>query len=283
MKPVHILMAISVPVLWGLGFTISKAALSEFPPLMLMGMRFCLAALLLIWFAPWPKGEFWRVFQIAILGSAIQYGLTFSGLQLLDASTAVLLVQLEVPFGVMTAWLVYREQVGWVRVLGIVLAFIGVGFIVGSPSLDGEWLGVVLVISGAFVWAIAQVMVKSLKRVQGFQLIAWLALIAGPLMLASSLVIEDGQWQSLQNASWIGWGAIVYLAVFMTAISYGIFYRLLARFPISQVMPYLLLLPVVGVLSSVLLLGETLTTSVIIGGIIVIVGVAMIELYGKRN
>ena len=70
MQPIHILMAISIPVIWGLGFTFSKAALNEFPPLMLMGFRFCLTALILVWFVPPPRGEYRRVFQIAMIGSA---------------------------------------------------------------------------------------------------------------------------------------------------------------------------------------------------------------------
>jgi O-acetylserine/cysteine efflux transporter len=283
MQPVHILMAISIPIIWGLGFTFSKAALSEFPPLMLMGFRFCLTALILVWFVPFPRGEMTRVVQIALIGSVLQYGLTFTGLTYLDASTAILLVQLEVPFGVLMAWLVYREQVGWVKVAGIVIAFVGVLLIAGSPSVDGKWFAVALVISGAFVWAIAQVMVKSLKKTEGFGLIAWLAMVAGPLMLVASLVIEDGQMEALVNATWIGWGTVVYLAVAMTAIGYGTFYKLLARFPVSMVMPYLLLLPVVGVAGSVLILGETLTPRVALGGVVVIAGVAMIELFGHRR
>ena len=283
MQPVHILMAVSVPVIWGLGFTFSKAALGEFPPLLLMGLRFSLTALLLVWFVPFPRGEAWRIVQIAVIGSVLQYGLTFTGLQYLDASTAVLLVQLEVPFGVIMAWAVYRERVGLGKVGGIVIAFAGVAMIAGSPSVDDQWFAVLLVISGAFVWAIAQVMVKSLRHTQGFALIAWLAAVAGPMMLGASFAIEDGQWQALGQATWVGWGTVVYLGVVMTAIGYGTFYRLLALFDVSVVMPYLLLLPVVGVVGSVLILGETLTARVALGGAIVIAGVAMIEVVGQRQ
>lgn len=250
---------------------------------MLMGLRFCLTALLLIWFVPRPKGEYWRVFQIAIIGSVLQYGMTFTGLKILDASTAVLLVQLEVPFGVIVAWLVYREQVGWMRVLGILVAFVGVAFIAGSPSVKGEWLAVGFVMGGACTWAIAQVMVKSLKNISGFGLIAWLALIAGPIMLAASFAIEEGQMEAIQQATWVGWGTILYLGIVMTAIGYGIFYTLLRQFPVSHVMPYLLLLPVAGVIGSVTILGETLTENLLIGGAIVIGGVALIELFGKKT
>ncbi len=283
MRPLHILMAISVPVIWGLGFTFSKAALGEFPPLMLMGLRFCLTSLVMVWFVPFPRGEFGRVFQIAVIGSVLQYGLTFTGLSHLDASTAILLIQLEVPFGVIMAWAVFRERIGWMRVAGIAIAFLGVLLIAGSPNVDDNWFAVGLVVGGAFTWSVAQVMVKTLRRTEGFALIAWLATIAGPMMLAASLMIEDGQLEALEQASWIGWGTIAYLGIAMTAFGYGIFYKLLARYPVSTVMPYLLLLPVVGVVGSVTLLGETLTPPVLAGGVVVIAGIAVIEVFGRRK
>ncbi len=276
----HVLMAIAVPVIWGFGFTFAKAALGEFPPLMLMGLRFCLTALVLVWFVPLPRVEFPRIVVIALVGSVLQYGLTFTGLSHLDASTAVLLVQLEVPFGVIAAWLAFRESVGLVRIAGIVIAFAGVALIAGSPSIDGKWFAVALVVSGAMTWAIAQVMVKTLRNTQGFGLIAWLAAVAGPLMLAASLAIESGHREALAGASWVGWGTVLYLGLVMTALGYGMFYRLLAQYPVAVVMPYLLLLPVVGVVGSVAILGETLTPQVIAGGVIVVSGVAIIELLG---
>ncbi|GJL80912.1 MAG: hypothetical protein DHS20C01_05460 [marine bacterium B5-7] len=283
MGPLHIFMAISVPIIWGLGFTFSKAALGEFPPLLLMGLRFTLTALILIWFVSFPKGEIWRITQIAVIGSVLQYGLTFTGLKYLDASTAVLLVQLEVPFGVIMAWAVYREDVSLIKLAGIVIAFVGVIMIAGSPKVQGQWLAVAMVVSGAFVWAIAQVMVKTLKHTEGFALVAWLAVIAGPMMLGASAIIETGQINALASATWIGWGTIIYLGVIMTAVGYGIFYRLLKLFPISMVMPYLLLLPVIGVAASIILLGEKLTPLVASGGMVVIFGVILIQLFGNRT
>jgi len=281
MQPVHILMAISVPVIWGFGFTFSKAALAEFPPLLLSGLRYCLTALILIWFAKWPGRDFGRIVLIALVGSVVQYGLTFTGLKYLDASTAVLIIQLEVPFGVIAAWLAYREYVGWVRVLGILLSFVGVGFIAGSPSVSGQWFAVGLVIGGALTWAIAQVMVKTLRHTQGFSLIAWLAVIAGPIMIAASLGLESGHAEALQNATWIGWGTLLYLGFIMTALAYGLFYKLLALFPVSRIMPYLLLLPVAGVLGSMLFLGERPSSMVLLGGVIVVSGVTLIEIFGN--
>ena len=100
-------------------------------------------------------------------------------------------------------------------------------------------------------------------------------------MIIGSLLIEDSQWISIQQATWIGWGTVIYLGLIMTALGYGIWYRVLSRNPVSQVMPVLLLLPVITMLASILLLGERPTSSIFIGGAIVLAGVAIIIF--KRN
>jgi len=269
-----------VPLFWSLGFTFSKAGLAEFPPLMLMGMRFTLVALVLLPFVKPPTGNYRRIFWIALVSATIQYGLTFYGLSMLDASLAIILVQLEVPFGVLAAMLFLRERPGFARTIGIVLAFIGVVAIAGRPDIESaQWFAMALTTAGALVWAIGQIMVKNLDgAVGGFSLIAWVGVFAGPQMLAASLVLESGHIEALKSATWIGWGTVLYLAFIMTALGYGIWYSVLGRNPVSSVMPVLLLLPVFVVIESMILLGERPGLIVLIGGGIVLEGVAIILL-----
>ena len=283
MKIQDLLLALCVPLIWGLGFTIAKAGMAEFPPILLMGMRFCIAALLLVWFVPRPHGYLWDVFWIALVSSTIQYGLTFTGLSMIDASLAVIVTHLEVPFGVMLAAIVFRERPGLQRIIGMLLSFAGIVLLAGQPSLEGQMFAVFLTGSGALVWAIGQIMVKRLgKAINSFSLIAWVGMFSGPQMILASILIEDGQWIALQQASWIGWGTGVYLAVIMTVLGYGIWYRVLSRNPVSQVMPVLLLLPVVTIVSSVLFLGERPEPGVLTGGATVLAGVAIIILARDR-
>ena len=102
MKPLDTLSAISVAIIWGMGFVIAKAAMEHFSPILLMALRFTLTALCMIWFfRPDPK-LFNKLFWIAFVSAAIQYSLTFTGVSGIDASTAALLIQLEVPFGYIT-------------------------------------------------------------------------------------------------------------------------------------------------------------------------------------
>jgi O-acetylserine/cysteine efflux transporter len=282
MKAVDIGLAIAVAVIWGMGFIFAKAAIEHFPPILLMALRFTLTGLALVWFVRPPRHLLGRIFWIALVSAAIQYSLTFTGLKGLDASTASLVVQLEVPFGALVAWVVFRDRLGWRRAIGMLLAFVGVTLIAGEPRYEDNLTSILLVIGGAFTWAVGQVMIKKLGVVGGFSLIAWVALCAAPQLFIASWLIEDGQLDAISNAPPIVWMTVLYLGLVMTALGYGLWYHLLGRHDVNQVLPFLLLLPVTAVAGGVLFLGETLTFNIVAGGVLAIAGVAVINLWPNR-
>jgi len=278
MKPVDVLLAILVAVLWGMGFIVAKAGMSHFSPILLMALRFALTASLLIWFFRPPPRLFKQLFWISLVSAALQYSLTFNGVQGIDASTAALLVQLEVPFGLILAWLVFGDRISPKQALGIVIAFCGAILIIGEPKLAGDLVYAFLVIGGAFTWAVGQIMIKKLGNLGGFRLISGISLFAAPQLFVASFLLEQDQLVQIQTASFAAWGAVVYLGVIMTALAYGIWYRLLGHYSVNQVMPFLLLLPVTSVIGGIFFLGESLTTKIALGGGLAIVGVAMITI-----
>jgi len=276
-------LALSVPVIWGMGIVFAKAGLDEFPPLFLMSMRFIVSAVLLVWFFPPPVGQIRAILLIALVSATIQYGLTFYGLAGLDASTAVLFMQLEVPFTAACATIFLNDKLGWKRAGGMLMAFLGVGLIAGAPSLRNQLFPAFLVIAGVFTWAIGQVMIKKMVSITGFHLIAWVSVFAGPQMLASSLVLESDHLSLIKNATLIGWGSVVYMGIVMTAMGYGIWYHLLKKYDVNQVVPFLLLLPVTSIVGAVLFLGERPSIRILIGGAVVITGVAIIVMLGQSE
>jgi O-acetylserine/cysteine efflux transporter len=276
-------LAVSVPIIWGMGVTFAKAGLGEFPPLFLMSMRFCITALLLCWFFPPPAGQLRAIFIIALVSATIQYGLTFYGLAGLDASTAVLIMQLEVPFSAACAAIFLNDKLGWKRTCGMVLSFLGVGLIAGAPSLRNQLFPAFLVVAGVFTWAVGQVMIKKMVKITGFQLIAWVSVFAAPQMFISSLMLESEHLSLLKNASLIGWGSVIYMGIVMTALGYAIWYYLLKKYDVNQVIPFLMLLPVTSILGAVLFLGERPGVRILIGGAVVIAGVAIIVTLGQRK
>ena len=155
----------------------------DFPPILLMGLRFTFAASILIWWFPIPKKYLKKIFIAALIANVLQYSLTYSGLNLIDASAAVLLVQTEVPFGVLFAFFMLKEKPNLRSMIGISIAFAGVYILTGSPNLDGKIVGIGLTITGSAVWALGQVLVKPLsKEINPLALVAWLALFSGPIL-----------------------------------------------------------------------------------------------------
>ncbi|HUV22025.1 MAG TPA: EamA family transporter [Gammaproteobacteria bacterium] len=278
MKPLDILIAIAVAVIWGMGFVIAKAGMAHFSPILLMALRFSLtAACLLCFFRP-PPGVLKQLFWISLISAALQYSLTFNGVRGIDASTAALLVQLEVPFGLIMAWMVFGERIRPLQALGILVSFGGVVLIIGEPRLAGELIYAFMVIGGAFTWAVGQIMIKKLGNIGGFRLLTGVALFAAPQLFIASWLFEQEQLEQIATASTSAWGAVIYLGLVMTALGYGLWYRLLGHYSVNQVMPFLLLLPVTSVFGGIFFLGETLTVKIALGGCLAISGVAMITI-----
>ena len=276
LSPIDYLMGVAVALVWGMGVVFAKGAIDQFPPILLMTFRFAVTALVLVWFVKPPVGQFLKVFSIALVSAAIQYSLTFTGLVGIDASIAALVVQLEVPFLVLVGAVAFREKTSLRKWLGIAIAFSGVALIAGEPKLAAAWLSILLVIGGAFSWALGQAMVRTLREMNGVAVTAWVAVFATPQLLVMSLIFEGGHWDAVQSADWIVWTAVLYLGVVMTIIGYSLWYSLVRRHPLNQVAPFLLMLPVFSFAGGALFLGERLTLQVMIGGAVILAGVAFI-------
>ena len=274
MNSKQILLALIVPITWGLGFTLAKIGMEQFSALLIMSIRFGIAGLVLVWFTKTPWGHMREIFVVALIGSTIQYGLTYNGLKGIDASTAAILVQLEGPILALMGTILLKEKLGLTRALGMGFAFLGVFIIAGEPRLDGHIDSVILLVAGSTVWAVAQIMISRLKGLSGITILAWVAIMATPQMLIASLIIEDGQWQAITSASLVDWSIIFYLAFIMTVVGYSVWYHLLSNVDVSKVSPFLMLLPITSIIAGMILLDEKLTLSMIIGGLMIMTGVA---------
>ena len=248
--------------------------MEQFSALLIMSIRFGIAGLVLVWFTKPPWGHMREIFVVALIGSTIQYGLTYNGLKGIDASTAAILVQLEGPILALMGTILLKEKLGLTRALGMGFAFLGVFIIAGEPRLDGHIDSVILLVAGSTVWAVAQIMISRLKGLSGITILAWVAIMATPQMLLASLIVEDGQWQAITSASLVDWSIIFYLAFIMTVVGYSVWYHLLSSVDVSKVSPFLMLLPITSIIAGMVLLDEKLTLSMIIGGLMIMTGVA---------
>ena len=267
-----------VPIFLGFGFVIAKPAFESFPPILLMGLRFMFAASILIWWFPIPRGYLKKIFIASFIANTLQYSITYSGLNLIDASAAVLLVQTEVPFGVIFAYFMLREKPTIRALIGISIAFVGVYILTGSPNLDGKFIGIGLTILGSATWALGQVLVKPLsKEINPLALVAWLALFSAPILIVFSAVLDGNTINYLSNAKFEHWIIAIYIGFIMQPVTYGCFYYVIKNNPIYKVLPIVTMgIPPTGLLAAIFLLGEEPTQELFIGGAIIIIGVILI-------
>lgn len=271
-------MALMVPLVWGMGFVFAKGAINHFPPILLMAFRFALTAMVLVWFVPVPYGNLKNIFNVAIVAAAIQYSLTFTGLAGLEAGLASLVVQLEVPFLVLLGALVLKENPGLQKWAGIIISFLGVVLMTQQDSLNGSLGSVCLVVAGCFVWACGQVMIRKLKDIGGLQVTAWVAVFATPQLFIMSAIFESGQITAIQNANDMVWLTVIYLGLVMTCLGYYLWNTLIRRHDVGTVAPFLLLLPLFSLIGGMLFLDEEPTADKLLGGVVILLGVAIITI-----
>ena len=278
------LIASLVPIFLGFGFVIAKPAMEHFPPILLMGLRFTFAASILIWWFPIPRGYLKQIFIASLIANTLQYSVTYTGLNLIDASAAVLLVQTEVPFGVLFAYFMLKEKPTIRSLIGITIAFVGVYILTGSPNLEGKFLGIFLTILGSAIWALGQVLVKPLsKEISPLTLVAWLAIFSGPILISLSAILDGNTINYIKSANFNSWAIAFYLGFFMQPVTYGCFYYVLKNNPLYKVLPIVTMgIPLTGLLAAILLLGEKPTTELYLGGFIILIGVILI-VYTKQK
>lgn len=279
MKPHDLAFALLINALWGFQFVAAKVAVEAFPPIFVTGIRFLLVFALLFPFLRMPHGQWARVLGITIFAGALHFALMFTGIKLAgDVASVAIVTQMGVPFATLLAVLFLHEHIHWRRTMGIVAAFAGVAIMGFDPRVFGYIEAILLLMVAAFLMAVGQVLMRGLKGVGVFNLQAWIALVSAPSLLALSWLIEADHANAIASAELLPWGAIVYSAVGASVIGHGGVYYLLNRYPVSLVSPTMLLSPVFGVASGVLVMGDVLTERMLVGGLFVLGGALVITL-----
>lgn len=278
MKPFDALAALVVVVLWGVNFPMAKMVVAEIPPLFAMGIRFAAVAAVLVW---WGRPAGFQMKEIALLSlvlGTLHFGMIYVGITGVDASVAAILMQLGTPFSVLLGWTFLGESVGWRRGIGTLVAFSGVVILAGEPHTTSSTFHLAIILFAAFAWAVSNIQIKRVGRIDPIVINGWTALFSVPQLFLISSVVESGQLATFATASLQAWAALAYAALLSSVVAYGLWYYLLGRYEVARLAPFALLAPVTGVFSGVLILGEPFTVLKVIGGLVTIVGVAIIEL-----
>lgn len=279
MRPVHYILALLVVVLWGVNFIFIDFGLRDWPPLLLVAARFTLVVIPAIFFVKFPRGDFRRILLIGVFMSAGQFGLLYTSMALgLPAGLTSIVIQIQAAFTVLVAALALREIPNRRQIIGILIGLSGLGVIGLSLQASVPIAAFLVALGASLSWAVGNVIARGVKQgTNGVQMTVWSALVVPvPLFLLSVLV--DGPAEvahALTHPTWGVVASVVYTAGCASLIGYVIWNSLLARFPASQVAPFSLLVPLVGVLSAWLVLGDRPTVAELIGGALLLLGVAV--------
>lgn len=268
---------LAVVTVWGLGFTLTKPAVEHFPPFFLMAISFALtAAVLAVFERRTPQTGHSHAAFIALFAIALQAMLIFKGLQGLDASSAVLLAQTQVPMAAVFAWLINREALGGTRLLALAIAFAGVAMIAGRPDTQPDSTALATLLCGCACWAVGQSLIARLGSDRdGAVLLKRVALHGTAQLVAATAILESGQWTALETATATDWLGLLFIAIFAFAGAYVIWFRLLAAYPVTVVTPFVMLMPVISLAFSAIILGERPSAVTLAGGALIISGVIL--------
>ncbi|MDN3919670.1 EamA family transporter [Roseateles violae] len=278
MPPRHVLLALAVVAIWGSNFVVIKVALAQLPPLLFATLRFTLAVLPAVFFLPRPAVPWRSLAAYGLLVGVGQFGLLYLAMRSqISPGLASLVIQTQVFFTLLLAMRVAQEKVRGYQWLALGLAALGIGTIAIHTDGSTTVLGLAMVLTAAFSWACGNIVGKSAGRVNMLAYMVWTSLFAAPPLLALSLVVEGPvqMLAGLQRADAAAWAAVLWQALGNTLFGYGVWGWLLARHPAATIVPMALLVPVFGIGSAALLLGEPLPAWKLVAAALVLSGLAL--------
>ncbi|MDB5919055.1 MAG: eamA-like transporter family protein [Massilia sp.] len=284
MTGADIFIALGVVTIWGVNFVVIKIGLQDLPPILFSALRFLFAALPLVLFVKRPQTSFGLVLAYGLFQFSLQFTLLFTGIKLgLPAGLASLVVQLQAFFTIGLAVLMLGERPKAAQLLGALVALGGMALVAVHLDSKATLIGFVLVVLAAVCWAVANIVTKQMGQVGALSLVVWSSLVATPPLLLASWLVEGGAaWQlAFHNFSLKTLAAVLFQSYPNTILGFGIWSMLMRRYPTATVAPFSLLVPVAGMVSAALVLGEALQWWKLAAGGLVLGGLAMNQFGGR--
>jgi O-acetylserine/cysteine efflux transporter len=263
-------------------FVVMKVTVGETAdPLFYAAVRMTIVMVLLLPKLKWHAGVMPTIFLAGACFGALNYAFMFPALEMTTASAASLTFELYVPFSIILSVLVFKDKIGLPKISGIILAFIGVAFVAtaGPDESAGPLflLGIAMIAAAALSEAVGAVIVKTVKGVGPYQLLAWFAVVGTIILWPMTFLLESNQLEAFQGDSRVPFlMALVYSVFAVSIIAHASYYWLLQRLPIFKVATGSMMTTVFAVLGGVLILGEPLNSRLLVGGAMVLIGVGVI-------
>ena len=256
-------------------------------PLFYAALRMAIVMVLLLPFLRWHSGMMTFIFIAGLGYGALNYAFMFPAMGMTTAAAAAITIELYVPFSIILSIIFLGEKIGIKRVMGIILAFIGVAIIaLGKPSEAAGPLflmGIVLMACAAMCEAIGAIMVKKINDVKPLELLAWFSVVGTLVLSALSIILEDNQLQAFAPENRSNFMlALLYSSLLVSIVAHTSYYWLLQRLPIYIVSTSGLMTTVVAIIASFFILGEALTPQLLTGAAFTLLGVGFI-LYSRAK
>lgn len=282
----HVLLALLVVSIWGFNFVVIKLSVEALPPVLAAALRFAAAAFPAVLFVRPPKAPFWIVAGFGLsFGFALYAFLNLSIAWGMPAGLSSIVLQCQAFFTMMLAFLLLGERPSRFQIMGAAVAFGGIAVIASARIEGAGLLPLSLTLLAAVSWGLANVLTKKAGRVDALAFTVWGSLAAPVPLLVLSLLIEG--WPAVSAAiagfSWADAGLIAFLAYPATLLGGAIWSWLLGRHPASVVAPFTLLVPITGLASGYLVLGEVIAPVEIAGALLVIAGLVITLKKAKKS
>ncbi len=283
--------ALVVIVIWGLNFVVMKWGLDTISPMLLCALRFMAASLPFLLFVRPPKSVSWGLLAAYGLVQGVgQFGLLFTAMRLgMPAGMASVVLQTQAFITMLLAAALLAEKPQRWQWLGLFVALAGlmlIGATHGSGAAGMSLTAFICTLGAAGMWAGSNLLTRLAAKNGPYEpvsFIVWSSLfpILPLLLLSAWLDGTDSMQQQLLALGWREMGVIAYLALLSTLLGYGLWTRLLQRYAASTVAPLSLLVPVIGLLSAMLLLGELPSWLQWLGTLGVLLGMVVNQFGGK--
>lgn len=286
MRPFHIALGVLVAALWGVNFVVIDVGLGHFPPLLFCALRFLAAAVPAVLLVGRPRVQWRWVVAVGLVLGVAKFGLLFIGMHAgMPAGLSSLVLQVQAVFTALFAMAALGERPGRVRLLGMAVALAGIAVAAVDEGASGPLTGFALVVAVAAFWGVSNVLTRKAAPPDALRFMVWVSAVPVLPLLLLSLLFEGpaADAAALGSLDWSGVGAVVYVAWITTLLGFGVWGFLLRTYDASTVAPFSLLVPVFGMSSAALLLGEGVSPLRWCAAALLVGGVALTSLPGRRR
>jgi O-acetylserine/cysteine efflux transporter len=276
-------LALLITAIWGFNFVVIKVGTDGVPPLLLAALRFVFVAVPAVFFVEAPRASWLLVAAYGLFLGVGEFGLLFCAIKLgAPAGLSSLILQAQAFFTALLAALFLGERLRLQSLAGMIIAAFGLGIIGWRGDQPGAWgghftLALAMLLGAALMWAVANVLAKRLGDVGALKLIVWSSLASPLPLLGLSLWFEGPSaiGTSLAALTWTSAGTLLYLVVLSTLLGYGAWNHLIVQHGAGRVAPFSMLVPIFGVSSGALFLGEHFTLYHGVAALFVLAGLAL--------